>query len=113
MRRMLPILCGLAMIAVSQAQSSFEAEGQPASETPTITGKLEGSRAAVVRTPKDSCNQNDIPPAMARAFRDSTGTVHFASGSSELFLSLGPTLETVKHSCDAAFQSAHDPNPAD
>lgn len=113
MRSMLPILWGLALIAVSQAQSSFEAEGQPASTTPTITGKLEGSRTAVFKTPQDSCNQNDIPDAMARAFRDSTGTIHFVSASSEMFLSLGLTLETLEHSCDAAFHSANDPNPAD
>jgi hypothetical protein len=112
MRRILPILCGLALMAVSQAQTALDAEGQPASKTATITGKLEGSRTAVFRTPKDSCIQNDIPDAMARAFRDSAGTVHFVSASSDLFQSLGPTLEAVKHSCHAAFHSANDPNPA-
>jgi hypothetical protein len=100
MRRALPVLCGLVLIAVSQAQ------------IPTITGKLEGSRTAVFKTPQDSCIPNDIPDAMARAFRDSSGTIHFVSASSDLFQSLGRTLETLKHSCHAAFHSANDPNPA-
>jgi hypothetical protein len=30
-----------------------------------------------------------------------------------MFQSLGPTLETLKRSCHAAFHSANDPNPAD
>src|SRR5580692_12890372 len=102
MRRMLPILCGLALIVVSEAQSSLPAEGPPGSATATITGKLEGSRVAVFRTPKDSCIPNDIPDAMARAFRDSTGTIHFVSASSEMFASLGPTLENLVHSCEVA-----------
>src|SRR5579863_4652215 len=101
MRRMLPILCSLALIAVSQAQSAFEPYAQPASTTPTITGRLEGFRTAVFKTPQDSCTQNDIPDAMARAFRDYTGTIHFVSASSDMFQSLGPTLETLKHNCDA------------
>jgi len=113
MRLTLAVLCGLALIAVSQAQSTLEADGQPASTTPTITGKLEGSRTAVFKTPQDSCTQNDIPDAMARAFRDYTGTIHLVSASSDMFQNLGPTLETLKHSCHAAFHSANDPNPAD
>jgi hypothetical protein len=50
---------------------------------------------------------------MARAFRDSTRTIHFVSASSDMFQSLGPILEALKHSCQAAFRSANDPNPAD
>ncbi len=113
MRRMLSILCGLVLIAVSQARSIPEADRQPASTTPTITGRLDGSRTAVFKTPRDSCTQNDIPDAMARAFRDSTGTVHFVSASSDMFQSLGPTLESVQHNCHPAFRSANDGNPAD
>jgi len=113
MRRMLPILCGLALIAVSAAQSAPEADGQAASTIPTITGALEGSRIAVFKTPQDSCIQNDIPDAMARAFRDYTGRVHFVSASSDMFESLGPTLDSLQHSCQPAYRSANDPNPAD
>ncbi|HEX8814376.1 MAG TPA: hypothetical protein VF753_02650 [Terriglobales bacterium] len=91
-------------------QAVFAAAG-PAN-TPTVTGKLQGSRTAVFVTPRDSCNGDDIPDAMARAFRDSTGTIHFTTASSDLFASLGPTLETLTHSCDLAFRSVGDPNPA-
>jgi hypothetical protein len=49
---------------------------------------------------------------MARAFRDFTGTVHLIASSSETFQNLGPTLEDVHHSCEPAFDSTGDPNPA-
>jgi hypothetical protein len=84
-----------------------------AAQTPIITGALDGSRTAIFVTPQDSCNQNDVPDAMARAFRDYQGTIHFSTASSQLFPSLGPTLETVQHTCKTAFSSANDPNPAD
>jgi hypothetical protein len=112
LRPLLPFLCGLALIAVSAAQSAPEANGQSPSSTPTITGVLEGSRVPVFTTPQDSCMPNDIPDAMARAFRDSTGTIHFITASSDLFQSLGPTLDSLQHSCQPAYQSANDPDPA-
>jgi hypothetical protein len=80
---------------------------------PTVKGVLEHSRAVVFETPQQSCNPNDIPDAMARAFRDSTGTVHLVAASSELFQSIGPTLDTVQHSCEVGHYSANDANPAD
>src|ERR1700678_2700307 len=75
------VLFGIALTTLSSGQS------QPA-ETPTIKGVLDGSRTAVFESPQQSCNQNDIPDAMARAFRDSTGTVHLVAASSELFQNL-------------------------
>jgi hypothetical protein len=112
MRGMFPILCSLVLTVVSAAQSSPAVDDQ-ASQTPTITGALKGSRTAVFKTPQDSCVANDIPDAMARAFRDYTGTVHFVSASSEMFQSLGPTLDSLQHNCQPAYRSANDPNPAD
>lgn len=113
MRRLLPILCGWVLIAALATQSARNAYGQAADSTPTITGALDGSREAVFETPRDSCTADDIPDAMARAFRDYAGTVHFVTASSDMFQSLGPTLESLQHSCEAAYQSANDPNPAD
>jgi hypothetical protein len=107
------VLCILAMMAVSVAQSALEANSPATPTTPTITGALEGSRVAVFQTPHDSCFASDISDAMARAFRDSTGTIHFVSASSDLFQSLGPTLESLQHSCQPAYLSANDTNPAD
>lgn len=109
MRRISYISCNFMLAALLLV----EAKAQTSLKTPTVSGKLEGSRVAVFVTPKDSCTQNDIPDAMARAFRDYNGTIHFASASSDLFQSLGTTLENLKHSCQAAFHSANDPNPAD
>jgi hypothetical protein len=103
------LLCSLTLIAMAAAA----AVGQVASTTPIIKGALDGSRTAIFESPKDSCNPNDVPDAMARAFRDYTGTVHFSSASSDLFQSLGPTLVSVQHSCKRAFHSANDTNPAD
>ena len=109
MKRMIPILFSLVLVAASSGQSQ-----QSAAKTPTVTGVVDfSSRTAVFTTPEQSCNSNDIPDAMARAFRDSTGTVHLVAASSELFQNLGPTLDSVQHSCEVGHYSANDANPAD
>ncbi len=117
MRRIFSLLCGLGLIGVTAAQSLPEATRHAASNTsssiPTITGTLEGSRVVVFKSPQDSCALNDIPDAMARAFRDYTGTVHLVSASSDMLQNLGPTLDTLQHNCQPAYVSANDPNPAD
>lgn len=105
----IPLLAAAAVVA--QSVPVIDAQSTP--EIPTISAKLVGSRSIVFATPKDACNQNDIPDSMARAFRDYTGTVHVLASSSELFQNLGPTLEDVHHSCDPGFNSVGDPNPAD
>jgi hypothetical protein len=110
---LLPALFALTLIATSAAQDGSESQGEADPKTLRVKGALDGPRTAVFETPKESCNQNDVPDAMARAFRDYTGTVHFVSASSDLFQSLGPTLENLKHSCEAAFLSENDPKPAD
>jgi hypothetical protein len=113
MRRMLPIMTGLALLAVSaSAQTVPSASGQQVSTAPTINAVLDGDRTAVFSTPQDSCTANDIPDAMARAFRDDTGTIHFISASSVTFESLGPSLGSLEHGCAAAFTSKNDPDPA-
>jgi hypothetical protein len=113
MRPIRPILCALVLVAFAVAQSAPEAGSQLTSQTPTVKGVLDASRTAVFETPQQSCNKNDIPDAMARAFRDNTGTVHLIAASSELFQNLGPTLDSVQHSCEVAHYSAGDANPAD
>lgn len=113
MRRIFCILGGLAVAAAAMAQSLPETAVLPASATPTITGSLDGARTPVFNSPQDSCIRNDIPDAMARAFRDYTGAIHFVTASSDLYQSVGPTLESVQHSCEAAYHSANDANPAD
>jgi hypothetical protein len=114
MRSLFSILCSLAVTAISATGQTIPTAPDPSpAAAPTVKGSLDGPRTAVFISPKDSCNQNDVPDAMARAFRDYTGTIHFSSASSELFESLGPTLETLQHSCDEAYNSKNDTNPAD
>jgi hypothetical protein len=83
-----------------------------AAATPKVKGELDGPRGVVFETPQNSCSPNDIPDAMARAFRDYMGTVHLVAASSDMYQSLGPTLGSVHHSCEAAFHSANEPDPA-
>jgi hypothetical protein len=111
-KRLLPMLFSSVLIAGSAAQSG--PDGQQRSTTPTVTGVIDfASRTAVFTTPDQSCNSNDIPDAMARAFRDSKGTVHLVAASSELFQNLGPSLDSLQHSCEVGHYSAGDANPAD
>jgi hypothetical protein len=98
-------------------QSSFdehddETTQQNSAELRTVKGVLEGPRAVVFDTAKDSCEQIDVPDAMARAFRDNKGTVHLVASHYKMRQNLGPTLLSVKHSCDVAYDSVHDPDPA-
>lgn len=112
MKLALHILCSLALVAVATAQTGLSFVAEPAAKIPKVTATLDGPRTAVFSAPQDSCNQNDVPDAPTRAFRDYTGTIHFSSVSSEMFQSLGPTLDALMHSCEAAHYSADDPNPA-
>ncbi len=78
----------------------------------TVNGVLHGPRTVVFDTAKDSCELIDIPDAPARAFVDYQNTVHLVSSHYKMRQSVGPTLATVKHSCEVAYKSDHDPNPA-
>src|SRR5271167_930901 len=100
----------LSFILASAASAQLAAGPQP---NLTLSGTFEGSRVAVFDTKKDSCELIDIPDAPARAFVDYQGTVHLVSSHYVMRASLGPTLETVKHNCQIAYNSHHDPNPAD
>ena len=108
-KEILPGLCCIVLTALAAGQI---ANSDTSATAPAVTGTLDGSRTVIFVSPKDSCDPNDVPDAMARAFRDYTGTVHFSSASSELFQSLGPSLATVTHNCERAFNSPNDPNPA-
>jgi len=110
MKFLCPSVALLTLAALSFAQDVSSTQNAPAL---AVKGSLDGPATEIFESMKNSCDSNDVPDAMARAFRDYTGTVHFSSASSQLFQSLGPTLETVVHSCAAAFSSANDTNPAD
>jgi hypothetical protein len=113
MRRIFPILCGLALVAVSAAQNdAASGTQQNSAERRTVKGVLDGPRAVVFDSAKDSCEQIDVPDAMARAFRDYKGTVHLVASIDVLRQNLGSTLLSAKHSCQVAYISAHDSHPA-
>lgn len=108
------VLLGATLTPDSAAQTvaAVSGPGQNA-KTPRITAVLNGPRTAVFEYPQNACNENDLPDAMARAFRDSAGTIHFVTAGPEMFASLGPTLESLQRDCHAAHYPAGDPNPAD
>ncbi len=78
-----------------------------------VIGVLDDTRTAVFQAPQQSCDPSDIPDAMARAFRDNNGMIHLVAASSKMFQNIGPTLESVQHSCEVGHYSVQDPNPAD
>lgn len=82
------------------------------SSSQAVKGFLEDNRVAVFESPRQSCDPEDIPDTMARAFRDFHGTVHLLASHSVLRQSLGPALTQVRHSCQVAYRSVHDPDPA-
>jgi hypothetical protein len=104
----------LGVLALSLLLSATDepATAQQSSGVSTVKGILTGSRSEVFNT-KNSCVLIDIPDAPARAFRDYLGMVHLVSSHYVMRQNIGPTLDTVKHSCDVSYNSAHDPNPAD
>lgn len=114
MRYIVHILCCLTLVAASAAQSGQQISDKAlTTEISKFKGVLDGPRAVVFDTAKDSCELIDIPDAPARAFRDYTGTVHLVASHYKLRQNLGPTLGSAKHSCHVVYNSAHDPNPAD
>jgi hypothetical protein len=112
------VLALLMAAGIIQAAAGQEAAAAPQSAAAGSTGGrvlhavLEGSRVSVFDTSTESCELIDIPDAPARAFRDYLGTVHLVSSHYVLRASLGPTLDSVRHSCEVAYRSKHDPNPA-
>ncbi len=104
--------CAMSLSLLAGAQNNSPMLSPQTVGVATVQGELEGARVAVFETPAQSCNSNDVPDAMARAFRDYTGAVHLVAASAELFQSIGPTLDSVQHSCEIGHQSAGDPDPA-
>jgi hypothetical protein len=110
--RMMKAVFLFLFLSVASSILAIAENSTPERQTPTISGKLEGPRTAVLDTRKDSCELIDIPDAPARAFRDYKGTVHLVASHYKMRQNLGPTLENAKHSCHVAYNSAHDPTPA-
>jgi len=71
-----------------------------------------GPPRLIYDTARDGCNQNDFPDEVARAFRDSKGTIHLFATTSVNRAMLGPNFESLRHTCDVAFKGALNANPA-
>ncbi len=113
MKHVSPFVSGLAVVILALGNRVGNAATEPQTVgEPTLQVALDGPRSAVFDTAKDSCELIDIPDAPARAFRDYKGTVHLVASHYIMRASLGPTLDTVKHNCQVAYNSKHDPNPA-
>lgn len=110
MRQLFPLLF-LALISASRAQDTSVGSGSTA-PAPIVHAALDGPRTAVFTTPRDSCEPNDVPDAMARAFRDYKGIIHFVTAATDLYASLGPSLVKLERSCEAAYRSSNNTNPA-
>lgn len=96
----LALLAGMFASAAAAQQNASLGSAEPV-----------GSRSVVFNT-THQCELIDIPDAPARAFRDDKGMIHMVSSHYRLRQSIGPTLATVKHRCEIAYDSHHDPNPA-
>ena len=99
-----------AAISGSGSRQFPEPAWPPEPQAPNL---LDGPRGAVFDTAKEACEQIDIPDAQARAFRDYKGTIHLVASHYVMRASLGPTLESVKHNCQVAYNSHHDGKPED
>ena len=109
--RVFMLLGGFALVAASAAQTRAQSKsesGQNASQTPTVQGVLDPSRSAVFASPQQSCNSNDIPDAMARAFRDKQGMIHLTAASSARFRRLRSVPDSRARAAGCAAFQGHE-----
>ena len=59
-----------------------------------------------------SCGKYDGVDAPARAFRDNKGLVHLFASDNHNTQFIGPSLLTVHHTCESAFEGARNADPA-
>lgn len=71
-----------------------------------------GPAIPVFDTKTQSCEKTDNPDTNARAFRDSTGTVHLISTHSIARAMVGPSLHDLKRDCRVIYRSPQDPDPS-
>jgi len=87
-------------VAVSAASRAADPMWDPA---PPVVGLPELIFSG--GTSKGSCDDFDLPDMPARAWRDTTGTVTLAASWATSRFSIGPSLDSVKHSCHVVFNS--------
>ncbi len=113
MRRMLPILCGLALVLASQAQSTLEAGNQPASTTPRSAANSKARASRFSRRRTIPALKTIFPTPWPEPFAIPLAPSISCPQVPTCFRALVLLWRRVKHSCHAAFHSANDPNPAD
>lgn len=102
------VVAGFAWISV-QSYNLLHTEPLGLSKLQPV--KIIGVEEKVFNWKKQACNQNDIPDAPARAFRDADGTVHLIASADVTRQATGPSLDGARHRCDVVMNSAYDANP--
>jgi hypothetical protein len=77
-----------------------------------ITLEVSGQQETVFSWRKNKCDQEDIPDAGARAFRNSSGETVLIASHDETRLLVGPNLNDLKRDCRVAYKGANNPDPA-
>jgi hypothetical protein len=79
---------------------------------PQVTVKARGPFEVVFKHSTSACQPDDVPDDGARAFRDSSNTVHLiASGYTNLAM-VGPSLDKVKRVCTPMYQDSKSADPS-
>lgn len=87
--------------------------GSPAAETQSQSGvRIISSEEIVFDWTTDRCDEQDIPDAPARAFRDAEGNVQLIATHNVVRRMIGPSLDAVRRECMIVMRSHHDPDPA-
>lgn len=79
---------------------------------PALTVTVAGSPQTVFRWASDRCAANHIPDAPARAFRDSSNTIHLIAAHHMNRSQRGPSLTTTRVNCAVIFQAGRSKDPA-
>jgi hypothetical protein len=106
-----------ALILTTTPSFAVQSNGGPGGHGGVVGGAQSpglGSPSPVMGTPEvvfyggsspGSCDAYDLPDMAARAWRDINGTVTLAVSWATSRFSTGPSLGSVKHSCDVVFNS--------
>lgn len=78
-----------------------------------IVVKSVGTPYVVYDTGRDGCDWQDVPDTPARAFRDSSGQVHFFSTGSINRAMIGKDLDHLHHSCSIVYKARASNRPND
>ncbi len=103
------VVLGFAWISI---QSYELLHGESPRSSPLEPVQIVGPEEVVFDFSRQSCGEQDIPDAPARAFRDANGTVHLVASHYISRQAMGPDLGRVEHRCNIVMQSRYDGRPS-